>query len=746
MASHDTSWDDIYQTARPRPARAVEGGEAKDPLSDGPQTIIMRSNCGASVVGLCLVMFGPAPYAAAAAAQPPAPPAITAEVAVTLVELPVEVRRGNEPVEGLTAKDFQVRERGKVLPIVALEPIDLAAPPAPTGAAPAPLAPVPQAARRHLLLLFDFAFSHVDRLSEAVSSSRALLASTALHPSDLLGVGIYLPKGELSLLLSFTADRVAAGQALDALDALLHGKPLAAEPGEGDALRVTGASARALLAQLWLTREQNFPRDMLQSLQFDPAVSQGATREGLREGFLQANVLGHTGTIIASDVEEQRRSHVAAMVETVGAFGEALRWVEGRKHLLLFSEGFGLGIGHNPVSTEDAGVGLIDRLERVLASLRRDGWAVDSVDLKGLRGGGFATDGLFVMSDRTGGTLVQGHQDLARGVSGALARSARGYVLTVQVDVPYDGAYHELEVRVPNAGRVKVQHRGGFFAPIPFREQKDIQRLSQAAMLLGGEEERDELGVDWALVPLHMSPEGSRLGLVVEVPGAAIVRGSGNPGVDVYAYGFDGSGNSVGSFARTVQLDRTKASARLATGGLRVHGQLELPPGTERLRLLVRDRNDGRLSLLTASLPKSSTSGAGSSFEMLFLPPVGDPWLVVSGDAAFEVHGRRLLPAARASIPRTGQADLLLLGAGFTGKGESVRGRILGADGKAVDGGTFDLMALTPGGDGSPDMLIARVHAGTLASGEYLLEVRVASGSGPPRAAAVRHFRVVDGG
>jgi hypothetical protein len=80
-------------------------------------------------------------------------PSVSSDISVTLVEIPVEVTKGDEPVRGLSAADFEVREGKNVLPIVSFEVIDLEAPPKPEAPPP------PPAARRHVLFLFDFANS-----------------------------------------------------------------------------------------------------------------------------------------------------------------------------------------------------------------------------------------------------------------------------------------------------------------------------------------------------------------------------------------------------------------------------------------------------------------------------------------------------------------------------------------------------------------------------------------------------------
>lgn len=693
------------------------------------------SACFASAAA---VAAGPHAAVGAAATRDPA---LTAEVRVTLVRLPVEVSSAHgEPTRGLGAGDFVVTAEGKPLPVVAVEEVDLAAasPAAAPAAAGATLPPA--AARRHVLMLFDFAFTRPERLVTAIGAARASLV-TALAPSDLVGVAVYLPRGELTVLLNFTADRAAAGEALDTLGALVRGEKVAATVGSADPLHVSGLSARALLAKRFQTRERNQFREAINDIGFSALAMNG----NLKEGFLQFNVLAHSAQMISGDIEQRRRDHAMAMADTMSSLGEALRGIEGRKFLLLFSEGFTLNLAlpAGPATPTDAGSSLIGHLGRALEGMRRAGWVVDVVDLFGLHGGGFAMDGTFMLADKTGGVVIENGGDVAGNIGAALEKHAHSYLVTVQVDVPYDGAYHPLEVRVPATPRAEVKHRGGFYAPVPFRERSEAERLAETALLLAGNEESNDLGVEWAAVPLGGGEGGQRVGLVVEVPTARWQAGTaGKAELEILAYAFDAQGASRGYFSRVLELDPAQAASHLHAGGLRVLGSLQLPAGDYRLRLLVRERGEGHRSLLAAPL-RVGEAAASHDFDALFLPGRGDGTLVVEPrDPAFVLQGRTLRPATHTRVARGGSADMILVGAGLAGEGGSVGGRILGPDGREVKGGSLDLLALAAGESGQPDVVMARLSAGALPAGDYTLVVQRVRAGAAGRAGTTRRFHV----
>ncbi|MFP5286328.1 MAG: hypothetical protein ACLGI9_11375, partial [Thermoanaerobaculia bacterium] len=330
----------------------------------------------------------------------------------------------------------------------------------------------------------------------------------------------------------------------------------------------------------------------------------------------------------------------------------------------------------------------------------------------------------------------------------AMRRSVHSYLVSVQVDdLPFDGSFHKLEVKLRNAPRgTQVRHRSGYFAPVPFQRQDHIQRLADAARLVSGEEESDDLGVAVVAVPMRSGGETTPVAVLLEVPGQKLLAPGGpRLGIEVYGYALDEKGSSRDFFAQSVDLDPTKVGSRLAQGGVRILGKLELPRGEHRLRVLVRDRADGRTSLLTVPLSLDA-AGSEDHIDALFLPPAEDPWILVQPEEAeLNLHGRSVVPAAQAALPASGEAQLLVVGHGLADQGGALRSRILDAQGRPAAGGELELLAVTPGESGEPDLVVGRLSAGSLPPGSYLLELRLGyQATAQPRARAVtaRPFRV----
>jgi VWFA-related protein len=673
-------------------------------------------------------------------------PAASGEVSVTLVEIPVEVAQGDRPVTGLTADDFEVTEGKRSLPIVSFETVDLDAPAAP-GAQP-----LPPAARRHLLFLFDFAFSEPQHLAQGIASAREVVAK-GLDPSDLVGVGVYLPKGQLQLVLNFTHDRPAAIRTLAALEQILTGKlPKDLPPEHVDPLRLTGLGARGLLTQVWKVDDRSLAIESLTSI----------TRDMNRWGsLLQQNVLAHSSVVTRPYIQARMESDVEGMIAGMEGLAKVLRPVTGRKYLALFSDGFNmasLASAQPMVSVKVSGIGgsgLLDEMTAAMDELRRSGWVVHGVSLRTTQAG-LSADSLFFLSNQTGGKLVEGTNDLAGGLERAMKSSAHSYLISVQAeDVPFDGSWHPLKVRLrkEQPRGVRLQHRGGFFAPLPFQRQDDVRRLAEASHLVAGDEERDDLGINVVAVPLRAGSDSIPVAVVVEVPGQKLLApGAPRVGLEVYGYALDETGTSHDFFAESVDLDPAKVGERLALGGVRVLGKLSLPPGRHRLRILARDRGDGRTSLLSVPLTLSAAVATPADREdridALFLPPAGDPWLLVRpSSASFDLHGRSVLPAGQAELAAAGEAQILVVGrglaelAGDAGEPTGLRSRILDLHGKPMAGGKVELLGVAPGEGGEPDLVVGRLNAGSLPPGNYLLELRLGT-KNRVQAVTARPFQV----
>jgi VWFA-related protein len=138
---------------------------------------------------------------------PPPQAQPTFRTAVDLVQVDVSVLdKDRQPVQGLTAADFTVREDGKVRPVVAFSAVDIAPRPAPRGAAwlrdvaPDVITNAVPREGRLVVILFDRTIRSAHMPAARVIAESAV---NQLGPADLASV-IYTRRG---VPQNFTADR-----------------------------------------------------------------------------------------------------------------------------------------------------------------------------------------------------------------------------------------------------------------------------------------------------------------------------------------------------------------------------------------------------------------------------------------------------------------------------------------------------------------------------------------------------------
>src|ERR1043165_9868909 len=126
---------------------------------------------------------------------------------VNVVEVPVTVVDGSgNAVRGLTKANFKLFDQGKERAITAFDAIDLTV-------KQTALTPIPPAARRNFMLLFDLSYSAPRSLARAQEAARNFV-KTALQPRDLVGVGTIDVEHGFRLLSALTTDREIVAAAI----------------------------------------------------------------------------------------------------------------------------------------------------------------------------------------------------------------------------------------------------------------------------------------------------------------------------------------------------------------------------------------------------------------------------------------------------------------------------------------------------------------------------------------------------
>jgi VWFA-related protein len=711
----------------------------------------MPSRRVAALVSLVLL-------AAVAPLQAQDPPRFGGSTSVLVVEVPVNVTKDGKPVRGLTAENFELTDGKTRQPITGFEVIDLGA----VGAEGR--RQIPKAARRHFLFLFDLTFAQANSIVRAREAAVDLVRQ-GFHAADLGAVATYSATRGAELVLGFTSDRAQIEAAIRSLGLpqLVNRAP--------DPLRLIVADIGAEAASGILPGIRGG----------GPAAHIRAERQEAMD-YQMTEILGD----IQRDSNEQQlrtaQNQVVALTRSFSELAQMMASVDGRKHVVYLSEGFtaGAAVGRGADrETSDAvaegewwksesetvyGSSRVQGdVERMLEAFRRADCVVQAVDIGGVRttgaeaqthlasdaqGRNDGRDVLLTMARDTGGELFQNTNDLSAAMARMLSATSVTYLLAFQPEgLAQDGAFHPLKVRLKGAPRgARVSHRAGYYAPDPLRVARPLEHsLTSAAEILSGEE-GGNLPVSALAMPLPGAAGKAVVPLLVEVDGPALLAGHVGPAmaVEIYAYALGTEGSVDGFLTQRLELDLTKVADELRASGLKFYGELELPPGSYEIRLLVKNAQMGGAHALR-SVPVEVPAAPQLS-PPLFVAAAGG-WLLTRqaprpGEAAreypFTLAGQPFVPDARPVVAAAGEARIALL-AYDLGSGEVVaHAEVLrAADRQPAAGGGFRLLERQRGEAGAPDRLVGVFTPAGLPPGEYVLRVTVTDrASGAARTSA----------
>jgi VWFA-related protein len=677
---------------------------------------------------------------------------------VSLVEVPVRVTdRENRPVRGLTARDFTLTADGHPQTIVGFDAIDLADASLQTGA-------FPPAARRRFLLLFDLSFSR-PRSIVGARKAAAEFVTRQIGPDDLAAVATYSVEQGFRLLVTFSSDRAQLARAIDTLGVDAKREPV-------DPLAFYFESRALALTVLDRGAE--------------------ASRNEITIGAL-VDALETMNALQKAQSDEYARGRVRTMVSSFGELARALDAVEGRKDIVLLSEGFQsrLLVGATESTQErdwlvngqiwkvdaDRRFGnqpLRNEVSDMTALFRRSDCVIHSVDVAGVRpeadpdapGGpdrephvpGGDRDSLFEFAEGTGGEVLRNTNDLAESLARLVTGTSVVYVLAFRSDRPAEeGRFHELKVRV-SAKDARVAARPGYYDRRDFRKRTAFERNLDAADAIANERPVRQIPIRVLAVPFAGSAGAAAVPVQVEIPGADLLDGvpGEKTGLEVYVYAQGAADRRLGDFlTQAVGLDLSRTRETLARGGVRFAGSLRLPAGAYRLRVFVRNSETGRAGLSATDLRVPDYAARTPELlPPLFLEGRGD-WLALrarprgdgGGEASYPVvtvDGESLSPVALAT-PAGGVLRLWLVTYHFgAAADDSIRlgGQVLDSEGRPLGSAALSVLSRSDAGaDGRRNALLAFRPPADLASGRYALRVVAEDASGQRRQ-AVSAFRV----
>ncbi|HEY6549496.1 MAG TPA: VWA domain-containing protein, partial [Vicinamibacteria bacterium] len=394
------------------------------------------------------------------------PPTFGREVEVVRVDVVVQDGSG-KPVSGLRKEDFSLLDEGQVQSIEAFEAVDRPVPPVAAAGAPRPrlatnaaAAPTADGARACIVV--------VDTLNLSPASAARAKAAVALFLDEgvregdrvtLIDTGgaawwnTRMPEGRADLLtilkgLAGRRIRTDAREAITDFEAMRIFVYDDSQVGERVRRRF---ETYGVTSRVESERERERRQTYMPGIQ-DPYVARRAAEEYLK-------------------VKSRTRATFTALERALLPLARTRE----RKTLLLVSDGF-------IFDPQEEG------FKAVTEAARRANTVLYFLDARGLLAPGFYSaqfgalpgsssdygavlsdssqdaEGAEVLSRQTGGLAIRNTNDLSDGVK-RIAQEARSYyLLGYSPNVPRDGKFRKLEVKVQGRG-LRVRYRAGYYAP-----------------------------------------------------------------------------------------------------------------------------------------------------------------------------------------------------------------------------------------------------------------------------------------
>jgi len=697
-----------------------------------------------SRIALALALAGMAPAlagagGAAASKGNPRAEGVREEARVVVVEVPVNVvDRNGRPVENLKAEDFEITDDGKPQTITGFEVLDQRR----TAPAPEPGdAPLNPAASRRWLLLFDLTFSSPRGIVAARKSARDFVVNR-MKDLDTAAVATYYVETGVRLVIPFSGDRAQLASAIDTL-----GLPnLAERSPDPSGLLMTSPNATS------------------------DAIMATAGDIGNVNDIAMGEAIENMQTMIQKSLRAVYRERVARMLDSFGKLALALDAVPGRKHILYLSEGFdsrelsgstGPSAGAKEAEwairgqtwkvDQDGRFGNTDLktgMTKALAFFNRSDCTIHSIDIGGLRAGVSMTgvdvpvngqDSLYSMSEQTGGEFIKNANDLGPGLEKLLDRTGLIYLLAFQpVRIPENGKFHALKVKVKNKAW-SVSARSGYYEPKTHQQLTAIERKLLMTSAIASATPKTELPAWVVAAPFPDGKGPVRVPVVIEVPGDRLLakREGDAMNVEITVYAIDAKGVTRDFLYKPVGLDLSRVRSTLANGGLKIYGELSLPPGKHTLRTLVRDAELDRFGVTVNALTVPGDSTAAFALPPLFIEG-GRQWIMVKAkprgaasppsEYPFSIGGESFIPTALAGTSRSGEPmQICLIGYNFPDETPdlSYTGKAIGVDGKAHGRVEMQLVKASDHESTGARKMLLEVRTWGLDPGRYALNVKL---------------------
>jgi VWFA-related protein len=559
----------------------------------------------ATATALLLMGSGPA----ALSANPPLPPQeatsglpapeFPAGVDMVTVDAVVLDSAGN-PIEGLTADDFMVTDKGKLRRLVSFEAVILPEPlpgPPPLRARVSTNTRTTKRPARTFVIVFD---------NLHMSQGRAEQAKDAVNEFVLNG----LAEGDRVTAVPTSGGAWWTGRIPDdrpdlvaALDRLQGERPRNTSID-----RISDYEAM----RLHLHRDQQIGFQVIKRYYEHRIILEPPGMAALDEEL----DLGEGHPLIrikATEVYQNQRVRKVATLNTLTRVAESLASVKGRKSIMLVSEGF----VQEPNMPEfrdvaraareaNAVIYFVDARGLGGLPLTADAEIAEAVDVRDLgpQIGLFSREALGAISVAvdSGGFSIRNSNDFAQGMREIDRQSRSYYLFGFSIgDVERNGKFHGIKVKVHRPG-VKVVARKGYYAPSdePEKPLGEDELDPQIRAALDSPFETDSIPLRLTSYVLGPGEEGTTVLLVADIdPRGLAFEQKGGRHEDVLGTYLLVSARDTGERfhkEREVELSLPpQLREQINRTWLPQIRDFQLAPGTYQARLLVRDRQSQKV-------------------------------------------------------------------------------------------------------------------------------------------------------
>ncbi len=373
------------------------------------------------------------------------------------------------------------------------------------------------------------------------------------------------------------------------------------------------------------------------------------------------------------------KGYVQDYVEAFKTLGQALNMIKGRKHLLLFSEGFDLKVmtgktlkelsdETEAIAADRVAISRADKdrfgdpalkmaLNQALQYVSTSDCLIHTIDVGGLAAPGEigdtrerdvyqsrrrGQDTLHLLAADTGGRDYRNLNELDKPLAELLNLTNSYYLLGYYPESKNkEGKFRKLKIEVSRP-KMEVSHRKGYYEEKPYSNYSDFEKRLQLAELITKDIYRNDIQVESFMSAFEGTEDVVRIPVFLKFPGEQFLEKKRKEAeLEIYGYAIDSSGKFRDFFYNPLNIDINRVKDKLKTHGIKYFDLLLIPPGDYRIKCIVRDIETGDTGIIQEeiSVPKYDDS------KLAVSPPIfidKDPdWLSIPGYDPSKPTGRK---------------------------------------------------------------------------------------------------------